>query len=440
METLPKFPDVSTAKIGSVLKKVNATINGTAYQVNFFNGKATDGQEFTKVTFGGSGVDPEFSITINYLNILGINYGEDQYLTVHFPPGSETSAFLDWFDYATVQAGLLSVVYWTIAGFPMAAALALGGIPPKVAAAISTIEAGNVGANLIELRNRVHGAVDGTEGLWIRLDNHYLYPWAITPWDQSSQAIYVRQWFYGGAWAIAFPAISPYWTFANPFMAWTSAFLLSQVFHAIGDQFGYGQMIWLPDPPTPAQDPPTGPSFLHSVTVNGYDTSHGTSLNGAQIKINDFDIGTTSSTFNLTPETHAIEGVHLPHLFYENLAGYPPEEPEGPTLVEITSDETITLNYVAKAPLYVCALEPSTGIVEAYIYSSGQPIGFGELYAEVPVGTYTISVDYQTVHWGETVTVDYIMVNEEFYSYGGSIEISLSETYTEITFVYRWGY
>jgi hypothetical protein len=435
----PVVPDISNAQIEPVFKTVVSTINGTNYQVKYSYGESADGQNFLKISFCGNGTDPWSWITITYLTIdlFGwvITYGELQEWTQAYLTQDEALSFLDFFDTVIFAGGGAATFLWALFGI-IGNALA-----PGAAVAIAAAEIAITDTNLALYHSKVHGAnsEEPGEGLWIKTVNTYHYPLYVPFVCLSDFQVYVKQFFNQGNWALAFPVVGSYWMMATPLMNEVNAWIMSEVIHGIGDAGGYDEWDWIPDPPTPPTGPPSGPTGLHSVTVNGYDTTHSTGLNDAHIEMDSFDIGTTGSTFTMTPETHAIEGVHLPHFFYENIAGYPPEEPEGPTIVEITSNVTITMNYVAKAPLYVCALEPYTGIVDTNIYSSGQLIGVGELYTEVPVGTYTISVDYQTVHWGETVTIDYIMVNEEFYSYGDSIEISLSETYTEITFVYRFG-
>jgi hypothetical protein len=439
-------PDLSIATIGTPNKVMNATVDDKTYNVTIRKGHSA-GQEFTVVNFCANGTDPWIYLSVDYLtiNLLGwiITYGEVDSLIYHVY-ANETGAFLTFFDQTVLTTAAVNAAYWAVAGYAVMIAIGLAGgqYGAKIGTAVTT--AGTIAStyDMSTLSSVTHDAVDSSQldhGLKIKLVSTYIYPWAISITQLPDLAIYVYH-FWDGSWYKAFP-MTPYWSFTSLLAEEMIAYEISQVVHTMADYtvIGYNHWTWSPDPPPPGQ-PPSNPYGVNSVTINSYDTTHSTGLSGATIEIDGFEVGTTSSNFFLTPETHVVGGFHLPHFLYENLAGYPPEEPEGPTLVEITSDVTITMNYEAKAPLYVNAYEPSTSdIVGANIYISGQPVGFGEFYEELPLGTYSISVDYQAIHWGELVTVDYIMVNEEFYSYGGSIEISLPETYTSITFVYRFG-
>ena len=136
--------------------------------------------------------------------------------------------------------------------------------------------------------------------------------------------------------------------------------------------------------------------------MNGYDTTHSTGLSGATIKMDGFEVGTTSSSLYLTPETHGFEGVDMQGFLYVLLDGYPPEEPEGPTLVEITSDETLTMNYEYNPnPSYsltVDAYEIYYGTwINPGVYIDFYFAGYAPITISVTEGYHYITVD---VSWG----------------------------------------
>jgi len=431
-------PDKADAKIGPVFKTVTTTINGTTYQMKYSKGESATGQNFLKISFGGNGTDPWSWITITYLtiNLFGwiITYGELQEWTQAYLTSDEAHAYLDFFDTQIITGAGAVNFLWAI--FGTIGGLLSGGVCSAIAAAEIWI----TDTDITLFSNKVHEAVseEEGEGLWIKTVNTYHYPLYVPFVGLSNFQVYVRQFFNQGNWALAFPYYGSYWMMATPLGNEVTAWIVSQQIHGIGDAGGYDQWDWIPDPPTPPTGPPPGPTGLTSVTVNGYDTTHSNSLNGVNIVIDGFDVGTTPSTYTVTPEPHYVNGVNWPqfHYYYENIEGYPPEEPEGPTEVEITSNVTITMNYeyIPSHWLIVETVDDLGYPVCANIYVDGLWVGSEGLAVQVTEGWHSISVNDPA--WSD-LYVCYIYL-DYFTDYYGNSESRpvYSDTYVQAVYDY----
>ncbi len=67
----------------------------------------------------------------------------------------------------------------------------------------------------------------------------------------------------------------------------------------------------------------------------------------------------------------------------------------------------------------------------------GQLLGWGEAAIQLPKGSYSIWVPYTMVHWGETATLDTVVVDGQW---PASLDIYLGDAPVSVECWYRWGY
>ena len=409
---LPKtIPDISKAVIQAPFKIENRTINGTSYEVSYSHAFA-DGQDIIKIC-SGQGDDPLAYISIDtlYTNIFGFNIevGEQQHLILNFPAGADATAFLPWFDIQVTHSTNLNNVVWTVTG-------GLSGIT-VFGPIISAIEWMFSNNNLQDYKTMVDDSYNANHGYTIRMDNTVIYPFALTTLLPDF-AIYAKYYYNGGGpgddgvWEKAFPLDTSYlyYVLQDPLGAESNAFLLGYLIHdRLIPQIPLNTWGWITLPGFIDPDPQSGPTPLKQVTIDSYDATVSTTVSGANVIIDGYSVGTTGSTYTLTPETHSFMTSPTWHLYengyqFFNYNGY---EYDIEQTIEITSDITITANYVETQWFSASAFEPSTGTVWTDIYIDGNYAGNGVINLEIPKGSHSVSVAYQTVHWGELVTCDY---------------------------------
>jgi hypothetical protein len=423
--------NMSKAIIQPPFKTSNITINNTTFQMKFSQG-SYNGQKFIKIC-ADNGTDPTLELTLNYLtvNIFGveITYGEFQQFIVSYPAGTDELDFQAWFDPLMQAATGLCGVLWGV----MAAASGIA--CPPVGVAIGFIGGVNT-IDVAELQTIVDTQINYGTGIWLDLQNTYIYPWAVLA---SAPDLSIWASHDGSNYVKAFPYFNNYWCFTGIIAEEATAFTLSTIFHYYENIIGLNTPTYVYLPYMPPGTPPEGPSPLKSVTLNSYDTTASTSANGADVQLDGYSIGTTGSTYPITPETHEFMTSPTWHLYENNYQffGYEQYGEDNPMEVTVSSDTTVTADYVETQWLYVYAYEPSTGIVETNIYLNGQCIGCGGVEIELPKGSYSVSVDYQTVHWGELVTLDSFYINGEP---AYSSDIYLADAPIEMDFVYRFGW
>jgi hypothetical protein len=346
-------PDISAAQL-TPIKTVTATVAEKTYNVSISQGR-TGTEDFTKIDFCGGGVDPWIYISVQpltagFFNGLWVyNYGEVDTVIYHVY-SNETTNFLTQFYNTLYGTAALNAVYWALAGIGVTAAAALAGVPYSAAIGTAVSVAGT-SASTYDIQCLIADtnlAVDNSQldhGLKIKIESTYITPWAM-PIVLPDLAVYA--WHFGdNSWYKTFP-MTPYWTFTNVVVEEMLAYEIKQVVHGIGDHtpIGYDHWTWLNDPP-PAGSPPTTANGICNVGVNSYDTYSSQYINGANVNLDGYSVGTTGSAFPITPEQHEF---HLPQfalydrLFYE-YQGYEQLGAEQTLTVQISTDTTITGDY-----------------------------------------------------------------------------------------------
>jgi hypothetical protein len=394
---IPTAPKPSKIQVGPIFKTLNATINGTDYQLHFRHAISSDGQELTKVTFGGNGIDPEIYVAINYLTVnfwgVIITYGEIAELAIHYvTENNEALNFRNEFDLRMNEVSALNDVIWVIGSVVCAAVGGgIGGVVAGISGVISHL-------NIANLEDIVLNSYNEDDGLSIKLESTYIYPLFVSIFALPDFKIYAM---YPSGWTLAFPTVGSYSNMYSILVLEANGWLMGNIVRSIGNYFGFNQWYLIPDPPTPPENPPPGPSGLKEVTVNGYDTTHSVSVNDANVQLDGYDIGTTGSTYTLTPETHYFE-TDMHASCYYGMVMFTQWELYGsnnPQSIPISTDTTITADYTPSATLEIWTEEyiPGWGytLIDGAIYVDGNYVGYR--YASVKVTAnqpHTITVSF----------------------------------------------
>ncbi len=417
---LKTMPNASVVSVGQTLKTVNQTVGNQTYELQYKEMLLSDGSKITKVSVSGDGItstDPYITASVEPIiyNVLGFNIqvGEDDYFRIGYPFDRPITHHNDAVEQR--DAILLGLAGEVAIGSAIAyfTAGATGGAT-GIAGIFNVYLATYMGFEVNWAYNSISSSQDYDRGLYFTIKDHYIYP-SFCLLIHSSLELYTYRYDLS-EWVSVLPDWTYYFTSIEQYLSGpqltfalqTNAFFVShQIHHWIDDLLdqpitGYQWFSSVPGTPSVPSNA--------EVTVPGRDSTANQNLDGVNTQFDGWDLSTSqSTTYSITPETHSYWSPPTTHL-YENgyqFLGYDQLGNDNQLIIEITSDTTITANYVETQWFSASAFEPSTGTVWTDIYIDGNYAGNGVINLEIPKGSHTVSVAYQTVHWGELVTCDY---------------------------------